>query len=459
MQNIFGLKRHKGYVLSRFVRGIVILGIAIYFTSFIFSFYSYCNRGSNDMHFTNKERTEIISMLFIPIIISFMVICFYEKIHPKYQLNSKLIITLLSFQVFLLIPYGLFALRYSDLFEVISIISLIFSFILFFTPTLSDEKKGKFYKQILFVYWAVWSPECKDIDNSDFCTQGKIEKEKIYTDISIIRTFQKHFVPYSREVQFIKQHLNDNPKKISSSRKGIKMLDIGAYNGEFTVKLLNELNLNVGNIEVVEPIDEENAYRRNLSSKCSNINFINTVFEEYISTSTFDFILASHSLYSSIDNKKYDNNEVLINRLLSLINETGLIIVILGNSTGKAYGLKNELTKLILNEETKDANSCKFEAELKKQSEIYYEKISIDNYIEIDKILQNSQILEEWVSYFARVPIIKDKYILDEIKELFNVFSVKYSNLPEETKKIYSQPKGDINLLSHKTDAFFIKKK
>jgi len=459
MQNIFGLKRRKGYVLSRLVQGIVILGVIIYIASFIFSFYSYFIRSHNDLHFTNEKRTVIISMLYIPLFLSFLVICFYEKLHPKKPLNNKLIISLLFFQMFLLIPFILFTFRYSDLFKVISIISLLSSFILFFVPNQSDDHKGKLYNQILFVYWTVWLPECNDIDNSHFSTRIKMEKEEIYTDNILLKTFQEHFIPYSRESEFIGQFLKNN-NSYTITTNNIKMLDIGGYNGEFTAQLLNQLKLQVSSIEVVDPINKENLYKLNLHSQCVNINFLTHGFEKYSSYSLFDFILASHSLYSCIDNQMYDNNEKLIIQLLSFLNNTGLIIVILGNSKGKAYSLKKELYRLVLNEETRDTNSCEFEEELKKRkTELDYKKITIDNYIEIDKILKNEQTLKEWVSYFARVPIIKDKHIVEGVKDLFNIFSIKYSNLPEETKNLYTQFKEDINLLSHKTDAFFIKKK
>jgi 2-polyprenyl-3-methyl-5-hydroxy-6-metoxy-1,4-benzoquinol methylase len=291
---------------------------------------------------------------------------------------------------------------------------------------LSNEQKVKFYKKIKFVFWTVWSPECKEIDNNHFNNQQKTEKEKIYVDMNAIKVFQEHFVPYSREAELIKAHFNSGKSQFKLSTGNLKMLDIGGYNGVFTVKLLKQLHVKIDSIEVVEPIDVEVDYRRNLSPEFSNINFVKNKLEEYNSNSTFNLVLASHSLYSSIDNKKYDNNQAFINNLLSFLDKDGIIIVILGNSNGKAYSLKKELNKLILNEETQDTNSYEFEDELKRQTEICYEKISIDNYIEIKKILQEEQTLKEWVSYFARVPIVEDKHTMEGIKDLFNIFSVKY---------------------------------
>ena len=455
MQNIFGLKRRKGYVLSRFVRGIVILGTGVYIISVILSFYCILNKGDNDMHFTNEVRTVIMSMLFTPVILSFAVACFYERLHPKHSLNYKLIGTIFLLQVCLFMPGLLFLFRYSNWIEILFIVSAVVTIIIQFIPISSAEQKEQFYKKIQFIYWTIWSPECMtDIDNNHFRTRKAKEKEHIYTDADAVKVFQEYFVPYSREAELIKQYWDS---KFDFSTNNLTMLDIGGYDGKFTIKLLKELDFSINSIEVVEPINQENAYRQNLSPKCANIHFRDTIgFETYSTTSTFDFILASHSLYSCIDNNKY-NIEALINRLLSYLNKNGLIIVILGNSKGRAYSLKKELKKLIVNEETQDANSCDFEEELKKQSGIDYKKISIDNYIEIETILRNEQALKDWVSYFARVPIIKEKHILEGVKDLFDVFSVKHSNLPEETKKIYKIEENTL-LLPHKTDAFLIKK-
>jgi 2-polyprenyl-3-methyl-5-hydroxy-6-metoxy-1,4-benzoquinol methylase len=364
---------------------------------------------------------------------------------------------MLLFELYLLIPCFLFIFRYCDWIKVLSIVAAIVTIIVPFIA-ISNEQKICFYRKIKFVFWTVWQFQCKKIENEHFNNQQKIEKEKIYTDMNAIKEFQEHFVPYSREAELIQKHLNSSSSQFSFPAIQQTMLDIGGYDGKFTIKLLNALNLNIKNIDVVEPVDVESDYKSNLASKCPNINFQNIGLETYNSTSTFDFVLASHSLYSSIDNKKYENNSTLVSDLLSLLNDNGIMVVILGNANGRAYLLKKGLKKLILNEETEDTNSYEFEKELEKQTGILYEKLSIDSYIEVNKILKNEQTLKEWVSYFSRVPIVNDNHILEGIKDLFNIYSVQYKNLPEETKKEYRQSQKDILLLPHKTDVFLIKK-
>jgi len=457
MQNMFGLIRRKSCAFSQLVKGLVIVGGIIYIFSFGFSLYSIWNRGDYDMLFTNGMRTLILGGLFLPSIISLAIICFYEILHPKYSFNGKMIISFLLFELYLLIPCVLFIFRYCDWAEVLSIVAAIVGII---TPlvTLSNEQKNDFYRNIKFVFWTVWSPKCKEIENAHFNNQQQAEKESIYTDMNVIKAFQEHFVPYSREPELIIKHLKSGSSAFRFPTTSLTMLDIGGYDGKFTAKLLNELNLNIYNIEVVEPINIGSDYKNNLLSKCSTINFQNIGLETYNGTSTFDFVLASHSLYSSIDNKKYANNSTLVSDLLAFLNSNGIMVIIFGNANGKAYLLKKRLKKLILNDETEDTNSCEFENELKHQTGIMYKKLSIDNYIEIGKILKNEQTLKEWVSYFARVPIVEDKHILEGIKDLFNIYSVQYKNLAEETKKEYKQSQENILLLSHKTDVFLIKK-
>lgn len=470
MKKTFAFISNKSIVFSRFVKSIVLFGLVIYTASFVTSIYLLFDKatcfGLNDHinYFSNSQRATITIIMSIPLFISYSVITYYENLfHPRQKLNFNTIITLLLFQVILLLPIIFFLCRYYD---VLYGLIIVFSFAGISIPTFFSKKSHAMLKNIVYIHWTAWTPKCDSVDSNHFINGSLQEsREAIYTDEASLSTFQKHFLPYTTEDDVIRKLLTAKYNLKEIRKKNLNILDIGGHDGTFTTRLLKKSQIKkVERIDAIEPISTlKDTYVSNLSPFVNRkkIKYHTVKFEDFNPDGySYDIILASHSLYSPIDNLKFSRKyEEVLNVLGKILNDDGLVIIILGSNDGMAYSLKKDVTRLILNHEIKDTCSEDLNNELRSNSYWNYRKTSVDNYLKIKPLLDNKEDFKKWISYFARVPIINDDYLIEQIINLFEIYSIKYSELPEIVKEYYHDSEKDSLLLCHKTEIFILSKK
>ncbi|MBI2472089.1 MAG: hypothetical protein HYV59_12750 [Planctomycetes bacterium] len=241
----------------------------------------------------------------------------------------------------------------------------------------------------------------------------------------------------------------------------ISILDIGGGDGLFTANLLEGLlkqkqGTRIEKIHLIDPVDFSARYKTNLN-KIIHIDpnktiYTNSNYEDYDAKAheLFDLIIASHSLYSIIDNKKL-NVEKLIKKVNSSKKECGKALIILASKEGRAYTFKEEALTLLFGENLKDTNSKDFNEEINGN---YLTKYLNEYYT------GNSENLKTWLSYFLRFNIddLDNSNLLQIINLLITFVQPLYELSNDQIKHfIHDQHYHalDINnslILTHKTE-------
>jgi hypothetical protein len=397
--------------------------------------------------------------MLLPVFIFSAITVLYENLYPQRGFTDKTIWNLFVFFVYLIVPVFLFSYRYEKIFIILTALPTIAWMV---DPWINKQKeKQPLLKDIYYIFWKSWGKKVMSINELHFRndSKSKSKREKEYTHCEALRIFQESFVNDSVEIKHIVKHLKET--EFITPEKSLTVLDIGGFNGEFTAKLLGKLGMHIEQIVVVEPIEEvEHEYKNNLSSFTSDITFNCGKFEDYHQNTDikYDLILASHSLYSSIDNSEDDYYDTALTRLLSFLDKNGLLLLIMGSKSSNAYSLKADLLKMFFPEKIEDSNSEEIGKRLDKRGDIHSAFISVDNCINLNDFIEDEEKLKKWVSYFARVPEITDSFMLEMVKDIFMNHSIKYEQLPECSKELYNRyvNNDNVDLLLHKTKVFLI---
>jgi hypothetical protein len=248
------------------------------------------------------------------------------------------------------------------------------------------------------------------------------------------------------------------------------ILDIGGYEGLFTSNMISRLEMNAitcKKVVNVDPIDAESKYRESLERNTSgDVNFHHAMggFEHYSPDhmEQFDIVLASHSLYSIIDNNKMTIDAVL-NRMKLFCAPNGFIVVILISKEGRSYRYKRECYSKVFGKDALDDLTSATIKDALTRSGIRYWSYVVNNFFNFTKIVRTEDInvafknetLNSWISYFMRLTKIGKTEKLHLYKQLFYNIQKLHETIGFDSDEVLKRFQLDINesrILTHKSE-------
>ena len=449
MQNQFTSISNRGILLSKTILSLSRIGLVIFAISLGISIFLTFYK---DFTLNITSRVILVSISLIPLFISLYVFFVFESIYSNSSYSYEVFFKLILFITYLIMPAMVIIYRYDGLYiNSLTFINILPIALFVLNPFLKSNKIS-IVDEIKEILFTTWSRAPFSINTSFFSVlQISQERYKEYLNSETLEIFQSSFLKSTNEDKLIASRIKQTQYL---QNKITDILDIGGYDGTFTKKLLEQLNLKEINITLVDPIKKEN-YNNNLKKISNSVNYIQGKFEDFIPkiNMKFDLIIASHSLYAFLD-KNEDNIKISTNQILKFLKPGGLTIILLGSSKNPAYSFKNHITQYILNLSNNDMSAEKFISYLQKRNDISFNTIHIDNYIDLTELLTDDNLFSKWVSYFARIPVIKDNYLIKQMKKLALYYSIKSSELPECVNVIDKNSEKDY--LLHKTVCILI---
>ncbi len=416
-------------------------------------------------YLTIGERTALLTFSLVPFIVAAYTFFIYENLVPGKRFNKITFFKIVLFLLYLLGPPVFVAFRYNNILSnFLAVYALLGTFIGIASPFLKIKPFQNLYitQLVLEVVFYTWSAKFLPLNVKYFEIQSIRESRKfLYYGKAGIDVFQKFFLDVAKESEVICEKLISNN---FSTENEINVLDVGGHNGQFTASLLGGIGAKVKKLYNVDPIQHEK-YEDNLSLIASEITRIPKRIEEFDLEEDVEFnlIIASHSLYASVDLNNCDQLN-LINRLIKLLDTKGLLIVTLGSNHSPAYEFKKDVLKLLIDEiEEEDENVKDFDAEslrntLDLSSDIYYTTLKIDNYFNVTNILSDKEEFKLWLSYFTRTELIDNHYLIQRIKNSLLFYSILPTHLPNCVSQREVDRYVTDKLLLHKTMALIISK-
>lgn len=457
-KEIFSLiNSRRDLLISRTILYLNVIAYAIIITSVIVSLFLLFYKG---LYLSKTVRTIIISYSLLPILIFLFSISTYERILPNTPFNYRSLFNLSLLLLYIILPSLIILNRYENVignsiaaFNLLILISTIIS--PFISPFFKNKKINisKFVSDTTIYFWS----NNNYLINPSFFENINIyhDRYREYFDQKNLEIFQTSFLNASREHIVLSNAVKNNG--LLNNDIKLNLLDIGGHNGLFTTKLISNIDISLKKITMIDPI-KNIEYQSNLEAFCSQIEIHQQKIEDFLSNhpSKYELVLASHSLYSYLDQDE-KNFSALANTLIDSLSDNGLLIIILGSKESPAYNLKNDIIELLLNEKKNDTDLEKYQTHFSGRNDIHSKTYMIDNYIDIDQLILNDDILSGWVAYFTRTPIIKDKILLDQVKKLFHLYSSKSFHYPK-CSEIFDLT-GSTKYMLHKTKALLVWKK
>ena len=423
---------------------------------------------------TNVALGYFVIASFIPIFLFVFAFYIYENFYFLKRTNSWIKLTSFFWIFYLIVPDLILLYRFTDLIQNNKAISII----LFVVPPLfwlfgGNLDKTNFlrvshvFKDIKYIMYKFWIKQDAAFEKNHFEDDIIKEREPFYTDKSGIEIFQKTISCSKIDAEAAFE------LSLSTKLNGrISVLDIGGGEGEFSFNLLNKYRSARGNdiskIQYVDPVNFFNEYKQKLNGVISESNIFKeiTSYEKWTPThkEKYNLIIASHSLYSAIDNNK-SSVDTLIKKMKSNKADKGVILIVMASSEGRAYSFKKDALKIIFGEERFDIDSNLFKERLTES----YQSKQIDNYIDLTDFIEEydegkPENLKKWISYFLRVDtksltgqnlasvIALLKYYIQPLHELGD------SDIRKFTAFGYPKPldKNKSKVLPHKTEIILL---
>jgi 2-polyprenyl-3-methyl-5-hydroxy-6-metoxy-1,4-benzoquinol methylase len=450
MKEKISLINNRDILFSKSLLVFNIFAMFIYLICFGFSIYFFNN---TENYLSLTQRNHYIYFSFIPLISFNYTFWAYENLYPNRQFNNSTIIKLLVFIMYLSIPSIILIFRYKiDLSQIKSLHKTLGLLLFVIGPFLAYIKlKINIIDTILDICFRPWSNNLESL-KSKYFSKKVIESQRVthYLNKENLDIFQNSFIESTVEDIKIINHIKST--EFLKGKRDLSVLDIGGHNGIFTEKILHGIDRKISSIDMVDPVHNK-YYEDNLKAICTKINVTNLAFEEYttLTEKKFDLILASHSLYNYLDNKK--NQALIINKIKSFLKPNGLAIIVLGSKNSPAYSLKSSIIEFMLNEKNSDSNADGLTESIQLEKELKYSILNIDNFINMNEILNDSNKLCNWISYFTRTPKITNDYDLVQIKKMIYYYSIEGKHIPDLCNQARN---NDSEYLLHKTKAILI---
>ena len=436
-----------------FSKSLLIFNIFAMFTYIIcllFSLYFFIN---TENYLSLTQRNHYIYFSFIPLISFNYTFWAYENLYPNRQFSNSTIVKLFVFILYLSIPSLILIFRYKiDLSQIKDFYKTLGFLLFVIGPLLATNKlKINIIDAILDICFRPWSNNLESL-KSKYFSKKVLESQRVthYLNKENLDIFQNSFLESTVEDIKIINHIKST--EFLKGKRNLSVLDIGGHNGIFTRKILNGLGKNISSIDMVDPVYNSD-YEINLKAVCNKISVTNSLFEDYttLTEKKFDLILASHSLYNYLDNKP--NQELIIKKIKSFLKPNGLAIIVLGSKNSPAYSLKSAIIEFMLNENNSDSNADGLTESIQLGTELKYSVLNIDNFINMNEILNDSNKLCNWISYFTRTPKITNDYDLVQIKKMIYYYSIEGKHIPDLCNQTRN---NDSEYLLHKTKAILI---
>lgn len=467
----FTLGNNLKNIIGKFMRLSFVFSMIILSGEIFTSVYLYFQK---EKYLTNNEISSFILIGCIPILLFTISFLIYENLYPAKKTNMIIKLKVLFWIFYLFIPSLILLYRYTDLvntFAYIGIFITIIGFIGISDKSLNSFKIINIFNEVKYIMFDFWKKRDINKEKEHFESNLITERQPLYVDKEGLNIFQNTISCPLIDVNTIIEK-----KYLEKLEGAITVLDIGGAEGKFTSNLLKEYiatkpNNSVSKIQLVDPVDLKNEYTNNLSSILNTtiLNSITTIEDwEQQSAEQYDLVIASHSLYASIDNSKI-SFPALINKLKKYVSDNGILLIVLGSREGRAYSFKKEALEYIFGEGNPDAESNSFINRLT-ENNIKFQRVQTDNYIDLTILMKqheegHSTALINWLSYFLRV----DKKNLipantfTQIVELLEYYMQPLYELPNFeidnfTKLNYpnTMDKNNSLLLLHKTDIIII---
>ena len=381
-------------------------------------FHIYINHGINAIYSLQFIIKSILALLLLLFPFAWIIIRYDVAKLPKEYDGSSAVIVILFF-------------TYTAL-EIIS-------------PLLANDMKDvtalpfnylfpKLFTHIKNVMWDAWNSDvykCEPEQLEEISSESiRKNRQRFYQEKDIISQFQKTLTCPAYESDYIMEQLTSKVKNTLDNWKdqssiGLRVLDIGGAEGKFTAKLLHSLSehgIKIAFIKMIDPVDWNKEYTDHLSKLKMNfeIEFKNEPFnpDNLKKESNYDLIIASHSLYSYIDNirangihNRTEHIKQAIRPLYSkpLINENGITIITLSSEYGSSADFKQNGISMLFGENISDITAEQIERLIDRK---LLSSGTVDNLFVFSglhsKITHRSHIphlLDNWLSYYLRVNI------------------------------------------------------
>lgn len=193
----------------------------------------------------------------------------------------------------------------------------------------------------------------------------------------------------------------------------LNICDIGGGDGKRIIQILQYLNQNFNNNFYLDFIEQSEIFcssfikSKNLIQSFSRVTIQNRLFEDAVLNKKYDFIFLIHSIFSL-------QNPSSINRLLSLVNSDGKIILFSNAQNSFLYILKKELDQEYPDQrlEIDDVKNNLKKMNIKFHSYNFFTNWTINK----NEFRTNIIVILEWLS------LGKYKYFSDNRKnKLFNL--------------------------------------
>ena len=424
--------------------------------------------------FTNVELTYFIIVSFIPMVFFVFAFYVYENFYFLKSTNILIRVKSLIWILYLTIPDFILIYRFTSFIQnnkYLTVIPTVGTILFWFLGGNWDTnvafKYIRVFKDIKYIMYSFWVKQDSAFEKNHFEDNIIKEREPLYIDKAGIEMFQKTIScpKLDAEAAF--------DLSLSTKLKGpVSVLDIGGGEGQFSFNLLNSYKSIPGNtitkIQYVDPVNFIAEYKSKLKTLIdeSKIFEQTTNYEKWSPThiEKYDLVIASHSLYSAIDNNK-SNIELLIKKIKSNTANNGVILIVMASREGRAYSFKKYALKIIFGEDRYDVDSNL----LKEHLTDSFTSKQVDNYIDLTDFIKeydsgNPDNLKKWISYFLRVNIkslsgqnlarvIKLlKYFVQPLHEFSNCDIDKFisANYPKPLDR------NESKILSHKTEVILL---
>ena len=255
-----------------------------------------------------------------------------------------------------------------------------------------------------------------------------------YYDATQLKSFQSTLGCLYSTSEFLGVQL----KEIFTGRSWT-MIDVGCGEGIFTTQMFEKSGLVPSSVIALDPAEENiREYRELLTRRYRQISNIDTVLgtieEKVDDLSSANLILASHSLYATLDHNKKKASEIL-SKLISKTKD-GLTVFLLASEDSYLYTIK----RTILGELRRpDRSSYGEELIGLLPSGCTYTKHVIDSYVDVTSILGDHEKLLSWMAYFCRLNAGELDSHFELCQGIVRNAAIEVRRLPESEKARYKQ--------------------
>jgi 2-polyprenyl-3-methyl-5-hydroxy-6-metoxy-1,4-benzoquinol methylase len=285
-------------------------------------------------------------------------------------------------------------------------------YILTFLFNHSDVPNNNFILYSIFfmqeIMWNSWGANYKNANISPNINESEVNSRRssYYIEKNAIQIFQNSLTCQEVDATYGAQLIKGLPLPAN-----LKILDIGGGEGRFTASLVNTLQQNGSDIielVAIDPVNWEKEYQNNLANilPLKKITFLKTDFEHFDPDTQYDLVVASHSLYATLDQHDLSDAKNNADRLLSFSNPEGLTLLIMASRRGLSYHFKKRAIQNLFGTNFEDINIESFQRAFNKR--ILTERY-VDNLIDLTDIIKDYHDggikLYQWLSYFLRYNI------------------------------------------------------